>query len=806
MTIGSDHQICICKWARLCNLVNICPEFIDLGSLYDNLNDMSLRYALMAISQTRSASSMSRPKKVAIIGKLAPFFLPYTVPQLVWSGAGPSGLVAAKTLLCDFPAGTFTVTIFEKRSHVGGIWPIGPDDRTTSAPPDMPTNISKHVMNFADLAWDSVFPRGASTSENGVPTYPRAHEVGQYLRTYAQAYIPHDRFRFNCEVVHIAEIDTSHSWHVKWRHSSSTPSIDKASTGTFDYVIVGSGFLGNPQVVEIDSKSPKFRGKIIHSSNLHDISKLLPRDVDGGKIVVVGGSFSGAEAAAKLAFHFADAKHSPQSSFPNAHQFSVHHITPRPFWSMPPYNPINSYIDSRANPRPKFLPLDFITGDLSRRTEEKIAFSPTATFAPDAAMRFNTFINSLLGSNQSKLGNGTLAMQSSSFSKPPWIVISTTYAEFVRSEEISVILGHLTVLEENTVKLRAPEGNEMILDNVVLVVMATGFTPHPTVSFLSEETLRKLEYDSQSLYAPLKLTNFSTTHPATPSLGFVGFYKGAYWGVMEQQSRFLGMLWSDQIQSLPVNPAAIVESIEKRGQTPMGDYVGLMESFSSVLGVERVALSDSIGAREGPAIPARYTWPSSMKAEEITKTITSVVDALTHPTLFTAPAVFRALQGKWRLERELKSNMATYPSGTFNGEANMYPRSPTAVGYVAEFLYVENGELTMEGGLQMAATKRYAYRLTTHEPQHISAWFIKPKTTKEVDYLFHDILFAAEESVSEIWGEGWRANGLHHLCGDDHYDTEYWFKFQGIEILEWGIAYAVKGPKKDYWTKARYRR
>jgi Family of unknown function (DUF6314) len=109
--------------------------------------------------------------------------------------------------------------------------------------------------------------------------------------------------------------------------------------------------------------------------------------------------------------------------------------------------------------------------------------------------------------------------------------------------------------------------------------------------------------------------------------------------------------------------------------------------------------------------------------------------------------------------------------------------------------------------MRMDGRRNYVYRLSEFEPQAMTVWFIKPDMgSKEVDYLFHEIEFNQEANGKEddAWGSGWRATGSHHLCVEDHYDTKYWFRFQGVEIKEWGIGYSVKGPSKDFWTKASY--
>ncbi len=671
----------------------------------------------------------------------------------------------------------------------------------------MPTNASKHIISFSDLAWDSVKVHENKQPGEDVATFPKAHEVGKYLQTYADKYIPSDSIRRGREVMSVSRRDgPGPEWMVTNRASTKSSNV---VVDEFDHVIVASGFFATPEFPPILG-SEHFDGLVIHSSQLRDVDNLLSQMRSGTKIVVIGGSMSGGEAAATLAFHVSSLRHQSATSV-GAERLSVHHITPRPFWSVPPYVPLDPIADGASNPSPTFVPLDVVMADLSRRPGDQIRFAPSTTFAPEAAKMFHGALQSLIGSDQSALGDGALVVHKSVSGKPPWLIISTTHAEFVRSGDIKVLLGRATGIRGSTMMFQRGDGEAVELADVGIVVMATGFTPHPALSFLSPAIRETLGYDLGNHYDPIKLFNLGTMHPAIPSLGFVGFYRGPYFGVLEQQARFLGALWTKSLGEVPKEPPASVGDIEQRGQFPMGDYVGLMESFTAILGVERMPLSSKHSSREGPAIPARYpgktVGTNSSAASEQAKACEAVVATLAQRSLFVAPAVFRALQGKWKVTREIRSAVPTYPSGILTGEANMYPRRPSDHGYAAEFLYTETGELVTAQGLRMAGSRSYVYRLSEFEPQAITVWFVKPESgSKEVDYLFHEMEVNHESRGKDHggWGSGWRAKGSHHLCVEDHYDTEYWFRFHAIEIQEWGIGYTVKGPSKDYWTRATY--
>ena len=168
--------------------------------------------------------------------------------------------------------------------------------------------------------------------------------------------------------------------------------------------------------------------------------------------------------------------------------------------------------------------------------------------------------------------------------------------------------------------------------------------------------------------------------------------------------------------------------------------------------------------------------------------------------------LFQGLQGKWRLRRNLKSAIPTYPSGLYEGIAVFETRNPTDEAYDLEYLYIENGKFTTEQGVDMQATRRYVYRFQ-EKTNTISAWFVCTRDQSVVDYLFHEVSLESQSSdLNPEEGHGMtamRAKG-HHLCIDDDYQASYKFQLKGAALTRWNLAYVVKGPKKDYIADARY--
>lgn len=269
-----------------------------------------------------------------------------------FSGAGPAGIVAAKTLLHEHPKGSFAVTVFEQSNRIGGLWPLSDGDGGL-VNPLMHTNLSRHTVSFSDLSW----PESS-------PSFPKAWQVGQYLNRYVKRYGGID-IRTSCKVVKATRAKVESIQSKRWKveveerktanppSSGSNLSVGEEVDGPkeafyFDHLIIASGFFGKPNIpTELQKSKPSI--PIVHSSQFRNIEELL-KDVDAAqeshdrKIVVVGGSMSGAEVAASIANQLSSEINSPGvSRVENADKYKVHHVFKRPSWILPLYIPVNIF-------------------------------------------------------------------------------------------------------------------------------------------------------------------------------------------------------------------------------------------------------------------------------------------------------------------------------------------------------------------------------------------------------------------------------------------------------------------------------
>ncbi|KAL5345630.1 hypothetical protein ACLOAV_009384 [Pseudogymnoascus australis] len=757
-----------------------------------------------------------------------------------------------------YPRGAFKVTVFEQLSRLGGLWPSTATDKGLINP-SMSTNLSKYTVCFSDKTWPENEPSRPS------PLFPKASDVGQYLQQYVDKYLNHPsvEIKTSCRVEEASMVEGDASKPIKWRvrvrklrandkgpnslasnDASADSNLNTSETEEhlFDHVIISSGFFGKPIIPKAFVNQEGTPIPIIHSSEFSDLKELLKENKRApGKILVVGGSMSGAETSATIAAQISSEIHSPgKSDIESIEQYTIHHVTSKPFWTVPFFLPLKTQVDN-ANHDGKvitFLPLDMVMFNLSNRSPEECLKNRSGIVSPEAAQRSHDAFKLFNGGEASAYA----FLPTDKETDAPWLAISDTYSSFAQSDAIKITRGRVkSIADDHTsVTVETPSSTET-LDNISAIIFATGFDSASSLSFLPESILSTLGYDSSTPDLPLALSLHSTIHPSIPSLGFVGFYRGPYWGVAEQQAALLRTLWQPDASPPPALSSALEsassiiprlrscykETPERLTQFPMGDYTHIMESLREIQGHEPAVAGDSYCTPVSPALYATGLQDlgegeEAAQCKEALRLIQQEIDG-SRGGKFVAKAIFRSLQGNWVLNRTIKSNISTYPSGSLIGTARFYPRRPTAEGFAAEYLYVEDGDFRTDTGMQFRATRRYVYRYAEAEDK-LSVWFVKPDN-KTVDYLFHELQMicphptASEQTSSTSHGvdetdpkglvpakdRRWKATS-HHLCIDDTYDPEYEFAFRGVEVVKWSVGYHVRGPHKDYWIGSVFTR
>ncbi|KAI0753278.1 putative pyridine nucleotide-disulfide oxidoreductase [Daedaleopsis nitida] len=703
-------------------------------------------------------------------------------------GAGPSGLVAAKHLL--HATTVFHVTIYDKQPRLGGLWPVSPSDTKRQIHPLMVTNQSRHTVHFSDLAWEA-----------DTPHLPKGWMVGQYLEQYKRRWLSDAEIVLGKEVVRTERAGTG--WKVVVSGGGSQ------EENKFDHLVVASGFFGEPRVDKQIVEGATV--PVAHSSAYRDLKSLLGDEpCKGSKLLVVGGQMSGFEIAGTAATHIATVRNTPDAPkvlSKGPESLTVHHLIQRPVWVMP------LHLTAQATKSPPFLPLDIPTSNLANRppplSDTQGHISEQAALASNAGFEF------MLGTNQAEYSPLLGFVDDAVRRNQAFVSVSEHYCNFVRDGKITVQNDRLVSMDGNTAHT-----NSGTVEDVAAVILATGFGASKGVSFLPSSVLKTLHYDPSYSNLPIALAFHGAYHPDVANLGFVGFYRAPYWGIMEMQARFLAVLWSDGekppgFSETVGRDQSIERTLRLRGdprgsQFPMGDYLFIMTEFSAALDIPISPSPPDPPLPPSPHLdflcPARYN-PDNGK--EATRTAldahTTIYKGITTP-LFVARAVFRSLLGTWRLERSLTSKDS---QARFSGTAQFLLRERFIADKwtVEEYLHVEEGTLVAADGQSVHETKRYIWRYTEQDDR-LSVWFAKPDDPKQVDRLFHQVEFAMPTTTGEESHEsvrGWLAHGTH-LGSEDYRDIKYEFTFKQINLESWTVAYGVKTAAKDYTIAEEYQR
>lgn len=713
-------------------------------------------------------------------------------------GAGPGGLVAAKTLLQN----GFNVTILEKSNIVGGIWAFQENDtRNAYLGADTPSNLARDFVVFSDLAWDSI-----GLLAGHLRLYPTAAQLGKYLEAYRTRYIPESVLKFDHKVVSaLRNVDNGkHKWSV-----TSINRDGERRSAEYDFLLNAAGFFSKPKPVQ-ESLAAKMTLKNIHTSQFRNLKDLFPSkdvNISGRKILIYGCGNSSGETAGNIAFQLSSALYSPSSTTSKGFaDVQVCHVTPRPIYAMPPYVPFSTVSNT-------FASYSMLFYDLKTRPDGPIR-SSSGWLSEEQVANRSSGLRGIIG-NQTDLGAPALVATDNA---APYVVVSEEYTEFVRLGKILPVAGRLVDLEYGadsdsaTAIVETAHGDRTEIKDVVAIVNGTGYTNEPALAFLDQNVKHALEYELSSTRLPILLQQHQTINPAVPNLGFVGFYEGPYWGVMEMQARLIAAQWSDNPPIIPNPPAESFDNLRclrkamhdgRRNVPPYWfmDCVGYVVETAQDLGLERHD-HPFTAERDGVASIARYlaSGDNRDEAQKTRQDAKRTRDACMGGK-YRARAVFRAMQGKWQLTRTIDSARPELPSGTFRGTASFHPRVATSDEADFESLYIETGTFVTISGFEMTASRRYVYRYT-EASDTLSVWFVKPDDNLSVDYLFHDLAFGPVEKHRD----GRCTAHAEHLCTPDYYTTDYTFNFRAIALAGFELRHLVTGPNKDYVAKARYER
>ncbi|KAI0656895.1 FAD/NAD-P-binding domain-containing protein [Cubamyces menziesii] len=202
-------------------------------------------------------------------------------------GAGPAGLAAVKIIKDSqqYKDGLWTVTAFEAREEVGGIWlpapPIG-DPPLTPLYDSLTTNLPHPVMAYTSFS----FPPST-------PLFPPASTVLEYMKAYAAHFELSPHIRLNTPVLSATRDGISGKWTVTVRPAQA----HSDETITFDHLIVANGHYRVPRF----PSTPGLAAWLDAKKAFHAVYYRNPTDFgDARTVLVVGAGPSGQDLCTDL--------------------------------------------------------------------------------------------------------------------------------------------------------------------------------------------------------------------------------------------------------------------------------------------------------------------------------------------------------------------------------------------------------------------------------------------------------------------------------------------------------------------------
>lgn len=196
-------------------------------------------------------------------------------------GAGAAGISAAKNLKEQ----AIPFDIIEREDDIGGTWYFGKAFSSIYK--------SVHMISSKGFSQYPDFPM-----PDAYPTYLRADQALDYLRSYARHFGLHGHIEFGRAVLDIAPVAGSTHWDV---------TLDGGEVRRYQGVFVANGHLSKPRL-------PDYPGHF-DGLQLHSAQYKTPEVLTGRRVLVVGAGNSGCDLAVEAAHHAAAVFHSTRRGY-----------------------------------------------------------------------------------------------------------------------------------------------------------------------------------------------------------------------------------------------------------------------------------------------------------------------------------------------------------------------------------------------------------------------------------------------------------------------------------------------------------
>eukprot|EP00667_Euglena_gracilis_P007413 EG_transcript_7495 len=487
-----------------------------------------------------------------------------------------------------------------------------------------------------------------------------------------------------------------------------------------------------------------FSGAILHSSEYR-----RPEQVEGSRVLVVGGSLSGLELAVELV---------ASNRFDSVTLLLSHdHL----------------YV------LPKKIPVDGATvpADLFLFARQATGNAPTST-ASDAHNRLRQCCSRLLGAVRDP-------------DSPPWLAL--TDADPSTVDRLAVRHGWVTGMAPREVLLTALDGsNSSIAADAV--IFATGYRAN--LDFLDAQTQQCLRYDPSDPLRPI--LGWQGTIPFDKEyqqkLAVVALQKAPYFGTAELQARLaLGVLTgqlavpADLSAQLHANlegrklPAATRPQMAHRYPESMRD-LGQAVFGPTAPPIPTATPYEAALRRHGPLLPFLY---SPVRAAPQVRAIDDAARRLGCAWPLRLLSTLEAM-GPLRFRRTLSG------TGEVSGDACFTPASADAG--CTELRFQEEGSLRMLDGKCFPVRQKYVWRLSA-DRRHVEVCFDEDPVR-----VMHRLALSLVPPTPPETSPALEGRDVH-LCSADTYVGHYrlWLEPPRLEVV-----YVVSGPNKDYTASTTF--
>lgn len=150
----------------------------------------------------------------------------------------------------------FSVTCYERRKQVGGLWAYTDDPSMTSALPSTRALISKYTCGFTDFPMPDHYPSHLTSTQ-----------FQQYIESYAKHFDLLKDLVFNAAVQRAARNADDTRWRLEMLIDGA-PQVEE-----FDKVVFCHGYQTRPNMPEFEGRN-MFEGQLMHAQQFRTYSTI----------------------------------------------------------------------------------------------------------------------------------------------------------------------------------------------------------------------------------------------------------------------------------------------------------------------------------------------------------------------------------------------------------------------------------------------------------------------------------------------------------------------------------------------------